>query len=374
MLFILASMSFTVELRGAGTDANPGAGVIRDARRRQLRRRQLAAAVAVALAALGAAIGWLATHSGSAQPPYSRGALRVLRALRDRKELVQPRFVPVLEGGEYGWCLVIGRGGGCPYIPAELVTTVDVGGTEVPGKEQIRLLIGPKVAGVLVNGRQGQMVTLGRLPYGLRVAQITFPKGSGVVYYAESLRDRRARQTSWAKPGRMGARRSSRQDPLVAAPRVLSPRGPCQIRATGLAGLTAEWGRVATTIRPYPHKIAGRAFFSCIDTEYYLNNWPLQTALLVDAQHPGRPPAPIPSMAPISGAPGMFKAPGGWHGEITAVRHGNAWLVVAGGRGLSQRVQVLRHLSARVSESNLRSKVSATPLALTTPNAGKHED
>lgn len=367
-------MSFTVELRGAGTDANPGAGVIRDARRRQLRRRQLAAAVAVALAALGAAIGWLATHSGSAQPPYSRGALRVLRALRDRKELVQPRFVPVLEGGEYGWCLVIGRGGGCPYIPAELVTTVDVGGTEVPGKEQIRLLIGPKVAGVLVNGRQGQMVTLGRLPYGLRVAQITFPKGSGVVYYAESLRAIDAHgkplgpsQAVWGQGGpAVKIRWWQRPSSL--------PRGPCQIRATGLAGLTAEWGRVATTIRPYPHKIAGRAFFSCIDTEYYLNNWPLQTALLVDAQHPGRPPAPIPSMAPISGAPGMFKAPGGWHGEITAVRHGNAWLVVAGGRGLSQRVQVLRHLSARVSESNLRSKVSATPLALTTPNAGKHED
>ena len=172
----------------------------------------------------------------------------------------------------------------------------------------------------------------------------------------------------------MGARRSSRQDPLVAAPPSSLPRGPCQIRATGLAGLTAEWGRVATTIRPYPHKIAGRAFFSCIDTEYYLNNWPLQTALLVICPTPGPTSRTDPEHGADRRRAGMLKAPGGWHGEITAVRHGNAWLVVAGGRGLSQRVQVLRHLSARVSESNLRSKVSATPLALTTPNAGKHED
>jgi hypothetical protein len=38
-----------------------------------------------------------------------------------------------------------------------------------------------------------------------------------------------------------------------------------------------------------------------------------------------------------------------WHGDITAVRHANAWLVVAGGSGLSQRIDVLRHLTASIA-------------------------
>jgi hypothetical protein len=127
------------------------------------------------------------------------------------------------------------------------------------------------------------------------------------------------------------------------------PPGPCQIHADGLPALEPEWGHVAATIRPYPAKIIGRAFFSCIDTEYYLHKWPLESAILLDAQHPGRSPAPIPEMKPVTGATGVFNAPGDWHGEVTAIRHRNSWLVVAGGRGLSQRVEVLRHLSASVS-------------------------
>jgi len=44
----------------------------------------------------------------------------------------------------------------------------------------------------------------------------------------------------------------------------------------------------------------------------------------------------------------MFSAPGDWHGEITAIRLRDAWLVVAGGSGLLQRIEVLRHLNATV--------------------------
>ncbi|MGH2834414.1 MAG: hypothetical protein ACRDK2_16710, partial [Solirubrobacteraceae bacterium] len=61
-------------------------------------------------------------------------------------------------------------------------------------------------------------------------------------------------------------------------------------------------------------------------------------------------PAPIPNMKAIPNTPGLYGAPGDWHGEITAVRvrHGNAWLVVAGGSGLHQREEVLAHLSVSV--------------------------
>jgi hypothetical protein len=115
-------------------------------------------------------------------------------------------------------------------------------------------------------------------------------------------------------------------------------------------GLKPKQGHVAIRIRPYPRKIIGRAFFSCISTDYSLHNWPLTAAILLDAQRPGRTPAPIPGMTPVAGAPGVFNAPGDWHGgDITAARRGNAWLVVARGSGLSQRIEVLRHLSATAS-------------------------
>jgi hypothetical protein len=127
------------------------------------------------------------------------------------------------------------------------------------------------------------------------------------------------------------------------------PSGPCQLTASGLPGLAPQWGHVATAIQPYGQRIIGRAFFSCTDTEYYMRGWPLDTAILLDAQHPGRIPAPIPLMTPVRGMPGLFNASAGWHGQLTARRDGASWLVVAGGSGLAQRIEVLSHLRARIA-------------------------
>jgi hypothetical protein len=137
------------------------------------------------------------------------------------------------------------------------------------------------------------------------------------------------------------------------------PNGPCQIRATGIPALHPQWGFVAHKIAPYRGRIVGGAFYSCISVEYYLHNWPLIAAILVDAQHPGRTPGAIPEMKPLSAAaaraagaaaaPGVFDAPGNtFNGEETAMRSGNHWLVVAGGSGVAQRLEVLRHLRASV--------------------------
>jgi len=92
----------------------------------------------------------------------------------------------------------------------------------------------------------------------------------------------------------------------------------------------------------------GRAFFSCIDTEYYLHNWPLDAAILLDASHPGTAPVSIPGLTAVTREPGYFNGPGDFKGELTAVRRGDGWLVVAGGKGLEQRLEVLRHLTASV--------------------------
>jgi hypothetical protein len=230
-------------------------------------------------------------------------------------------------------------------------TTVDAGGTEVPHEEPIDLVVAPGVANVLVNGQRGHLTVLGHLPYGLKLVRITFPRGSGVVFYAKSLRaiDAHGRTIGASKPvwGTTGVRGSVRWWQAPQPP----PSGPCAIHARGLPGLKPEWGHVAAAIQPYPGKIAGQAFVSCIDTEYYLHNWPLETAILLDAAHPGARPAAIPDMHAIPGEPGLFATPGDWNGKITAQRIGNAWLVVAGGSGLEQRIQVLRHLHPMISLS-----------------------
>jgi hypothetical protein len=126
------------------------------------------------------------------------------------------------------------------------------------------------------------------------------------------------------------------------------PRGPCQLRAQRLSGLAPEWGHVAAAIRPYPGRIIGRAFFSCIDTEYCLQGWPLDAAILLDAAQPGTPPATIPGLRAMAAAPGYVNGPGDFHGDMTATRLGNAWLVVAGGSGVAQRLAVLHHLHATI--------------------------
>jgi hypothetical protein len=342
-------MPVAVEPEAVVRNGEPAAGVIRDARFRQARRRRGAAAAAVL--AMTTAAAWLVADSGSSHrhggAPANAAAIRA----RLRAGAAGARLSPILEGGEYGWCVVTARSGSCPLLPQGLVTTVDLGGTELPGAEPIKLVLAPGVADVLIDGHRGRMATLARLPYRLRLARVTFPRGSGVVYYARTLRAIDANgkaiapsEPIWgtgAPPVQVRIRWWQKPQPL--------PSGPCQIRAHGLAGLQPQWGHVASAIRAYPGKLIGRAFFSCIDTEYYLRNWPLEAAILLDAQTPGRIPAPIPDMKSVSGARGLYNAPGDWHGEITAVRRGDVWLVVAGGSGLAQRIEVLRHLSARVS-------------------------
>jgi hypothetical protein len=50
----------------------------------------------------------------------------------------------------------------------------------------------------------------------------------------------------------------------------------------------------------------------------------------------------------VPAVPGFFNGPGDFKGELTATRYGNVWLVVAGGSGLAQRIEVLRHLTPTV--------------------------
>jgi hypothetical protein len=386
-------MSVLVEPERAEAPASPDAGLIRDARNRQMRRRRRYAD-AIAAVALGALIAWLVGGwSSKSTSSGARGKLLAFEHAKQRRRLSGWHISPALEGGEYGWCVLEGGGGGtCATVPTQNTRTISgvvtigalVGTNITRREERITALLAPDVRGVLADGRAAAVVTQAQLPYGLRIAQIDLAR-----HIPPTLRHSVRSTTSVGPPGQKAfGRPSSRPTvpepppvPEGATPNLLAtaangkplayfnpdpagrasmkvrwwekpqplPPGPCQIRAHGLPALEPQWGHVAATIRPYPAKIIGRTFFSCIDTEYYLHKWPLETAILLDAQHPGRSPASIPGMKPIGGTDGLFNAPGDWHGEITATRHRDAWLVVAGGSGLTQRIEVLRHLNASIS-------------------------
>lgn len=117
--------------------------------------------------------------------------------------------------------------------------------------------------------------------------------------------------------------------------------GACEVTAHGLPGLQAQWGHVLAAIRPVTDA-EGELFLSCVDTEYFLRGWPLDTAVLLDARQPGQTLDPIPGGIPVAGHPGFVNLMlGSGPGSMTARRIGNAWLVVAGGASLAQRLEVL---------------------------------
>ena len=122
------------------------------------------------------------------------------------------------------------------------------------------------------------------------------------------------------------------------------PAGPCELGEHGLPGLTAKWGHVAAAIEPVTDA-QGELFLSCTDTEYSLDHWPLDAAILLDAHSPGRALPKIPGATPVSGEPGTVNLQvGNPPGDITARRAGDAWIAVQGGRNLTQRLQVLHSL------------------------------
>ena len=345
-----------------GLTAGPEQGVIEEARRRQRLRRGRATLGGLAVIAGIAGVGLVLSAGGSSagrrhSARLERAGIAYSRAAK--RSRFDVRLSPVLTGGSYGWCVAVkekgdtfaeadGECGTAPVVSRPLATELTIGSAK-SDRESIVVLSTPRVAAVEVNGRRRvATVAPAGLPYGLRVARIVIPlpRRAGSLGVKSSFTSLRS-----PKLAALNARGQVIPDTVVREPAGIvnrSGRGPCALHAAGVPGLAAQWSHLAGAIRPFPGKLVGRAFFSCIDTEYYLRHWPIDAAILLDAAHPGAQPAAIPGLTPVPGARGYFNGPGDFKGELTATRVGRTWLVVAGGSGLLQRLDVLRHLTPTV--------------------------
>jgi len=127
------------------------------------------------------------------------------------------------------------------------------------------------------------------------------------------------------------------------------PAGACEIDTSALRGIELFFGSVVQHIRGVP-QLTGRTYLSCAETQFGYRNG-VDAAILLDAQHPGSAPAPIPNAAPVPGHPGIVDEPAsdiGTGKALTARRVGNAWLVIETGGTVAYRVNVLGHLAACV--------------------------
>jgi hypothetical protein len=160
------------------------------------------------------------------------------------------------------------------------------------------------------------------------------------------------------------------QGPGYHAPTRPRP-GVCELAQHGLPALHAQFGHTIAWIAPVPDAL-GEVFLSCVDTEYWMDGWPLQAGVLLDGHRPGQVLGPIPGARPVPGQPDMVNLPLGRvplnydtpisadspQFSLTAKRVGNAWLVVQGGSGLAQRVHVLNAL--RITKLDLHHLTSRT--------------
>ena len=88
--------------------------------------------------------------------------------------------------------------------------------------------------------------------------------------------------------------------------------------STALRGAIAVGGEVATAITA-DHKISGPAFYSCLDSLYTWHGAGYTVGILLNAENPGAPPAPIWNAHPITGHPGLF--------EVNGQRYADHYLV-----------------------------------------------
>ncbi len=313
------------------------------------------------------------------------------------------RVTPDLSTGSAGWAVWTaytgppfagglggGGGGGYPTTSAPVFQGSGVApwnppsGAKTKGDSVGSVITGPQVATIRIGNRTIRTVTSSLLPAGDRVAVFFLPARAPTPTVGWRPRQPIASRLRVPTPGpgsgpRWTAIPTTALLPLDAAGHVIpttftgtgseyvrgwsfwqapsavtpsihepsyhgrtQPRpGVCELGQHGLPGLRAEWGSTMTSL-PTVTNYVGELFLSCVSTEYYLHDWPMTAAILLDARHPGAALGPIPGARPVPGHP---SAVGFADASLSARRVGNTWLVVRGGSGTMQRLSVLQVLS-----------------------------
>ena len=153
------------------------------------------------------------------------------------------------------------------------------------------------------------------------------------------------------------------------APATAPKNASCAL-ASGLPGVSVEWGQVATRIAPDTAPV-GTAFLTCMQVWYRRDGATFQAGLLLNAQAPGREPGPLWGARALPGHPGIVRVPAVYrrlptaqqlatlrreHPSLAAFaesplvpatlarREGGAWLLVRYGRSLAERIDFLQAL------------------------------
>ena len=360
------------------TWSDPRQGVIEEAQRRQRRRRRRLSQIALAtpaliVLALALIEGATATHPRA----HSDGAGAGAALSSAGAASFNVRLAPSLEVGQAGWQVFyedhgaqLGGEGIGPALESNPIIASWGGGSGGSHQWTTLLLTTPNVAATLVEGRSRvPTVALPGLPYGYRAARIltAISPAEGLIGrgLASGPQGPRSLVALNAK-GEPIRGKASNRTPFQGAVHVWeypdrTAEGSCGLRASGLAGLSAQGGRALSGVRPYPAReigaqIVGHAFLPCVSVTYHLRGMPLRALILLDAAHPGARAAALPDFKPVSGAPGFVQ-----QGGLTARREGAAWLVVGQGSSGSERVALLRHLRAIVRLGSLVPASSGVP-------------
>jgi hypothetical protein len=317
----------------------PDAGVIEEARKRQRRRRAagiafsgLAAVVAVALWIGGGGRGGSGVHGESVsigRPPRL--------TLMHGRAFIGGRPAPVsvepsLQAGNVGVCIhVSGEGGSCNGTPPTASDPIYGGedGLTVeekvgPNGELSALFTSARVAAVRVAhlgtfparhvaglppgakamlfyrppGARGSVVGPGISPRLL----LSFEHGRRGPALTETLLDAAGRPIPVHVAQTFELSNSYWQG--AAAP---PTRGRCAM-SSSYAGARTLWGQVATTIAPDP-AVTVPAWLTCLHVWYAAGNAAFETAILLNANAPGSPPAPLWGAIAVPGHPGIVQIP-----------------------------------------------------------------
>jgi hypothetical protein len=318
-------------------------GVIEEARRRQRRRRRGIAAALAGAAVATALLGW--SVGGGNSPPANAsfesalGGPVKLSFVHGRPYVNGQPFPisvrPSVQAGGVGlWVIGFGPdgccgGGGANYPTAAtplwgedtIATRPRVG----PNGEIDFTLVEPEVAAVRVSGiGTFKPHTIPGLPPGVRIVVFYRPPGSPGVIVPPGF-------PAGALPGGHHHTRAVTLTPLDAQGHVIPSaqtppqnglqlptvywqasnktprRASCALHSSA-QGVSLQWGEAATQIAP-DKSVNGPAFLSCMNFWYTLPGRTFEVGLLLNAQQPGAPAAPLWGAVPVPGHPGLVQLP-----------------------------------------------------------------